>query len=74
MEPFCSMHLGLKCQLGGLWAQPPCKPVKLESTKEKKKKKRRTRWERSRWMWSTSFSMDTSGIHLQAQRYMQDTS
>ena len=40
MEPFCSMHLGLKCQLGGLWAQPPCKPVKLESTKEKKKKKR----------------------------------
>ena len=29
MEPFCSMHLGLKCQLGGLWAQPPCKPGNL---------------------------------------------
>ena len=24
----------------------------------------RTRWWRSRWMWSTSLSMDTSGIHL----------
>ena len=43
MEPFCSMHLGLMCQgsnMGGLWAQPPYKPVKLESTKEEKKKKR----------------------------------
>ena len=42
MEPFCSMHLGLMCQgsnMGGLWAQPPYKPVKLESTKEEKKKK-----------------------------------
>ena len=34
----------------------------------------RTRWRRSRWMWSTSLSMDTSGIHLQTQKHMQNTS
>ena len=28
----------------------------------------RTRWWRSRWMWSTSLSMETSGIHLQTQK------
>ena len=33
-----------------------------------------TRWQRSRWMWSTSLSMDTSGIHLQTQKCMQNTS
>ena len=37
-------------------------------------KKQRTRWQRSRWMWSTSFSTDTSGIHLQTQKCMQNTS
>ena len=34
----------------------------------------RTRWQRCRWMWSTSLSMDTSGIHLQTQNCMQNTS
>ena len=34
----------------------------------------RTRWQRSRWTWSTSLSMDTSGIHLQTQKCMQNTS
>ena len=33
-----------------------------------------TRWWRSRWMWSTSLSTDTSGIHLQTQKCMQNTS
>ena len=27
-----------------------------------------------RWMWSTSLSMDTSGIHLQTKKCMQNTS
>ena len=31
----------------------------------------RTRWQKSRWMWSTSLSMDTSGIHLQTQKCMR---
>ena len=35
---------------------------------------RRTRWQRSRWTWSTSLSMDTSGIHFQTQKCMQNTS
>ena len=30
--------------------------------------------QRSRWTWSTSLSMDTSGIHLQKQKCMQNTS
>ena len=34
----------------------------------------RTRWQRSRWTWSTSLSMDTSGIHLQTQKCIQNTS
>ena len=34
----------------------------------------RIRWWRSRWMWSTSPSMDTSGIHIQVQKCMQNTS
>ena len=34
----------------------------------------RTRWQRSRWTWSTSLSMDTSGIHLQTQKCLQNTS
>ena len=34
----------------------------------------RTRWQRSRWTWSTSLSSDTSGIHLQTQKCMQNTS
>ena len=34
----------------------------------------RTRWWRSRWTWSTSLSKDTSGIHLQTQKGMHDTS
>ena len=32
------------------------------------------RWQRSKWMWNTSLSMDTSGIHLQTQKCMQNTS
>ena len=32
------------------------------------------RWQRSRWTWNTSLSTDTSGIHLQTQKYMQNTS
>ena len=32
------------------------------------------RWQRSRWMWNTSLSMDTSGIHLQTKKCMQNTS
>ena len=34
----------------------------------------RTRWQRSRWTWSTSLSTDTSEIHLQTQKCMQNTS
>ena len=34
----------------------------------------RTRCWRSRWTWSTSHFMDTSGIHLQTQKCMQNTS
>ena len=34
----------------------------------------RTRWWRSWWTWSTSFSTDTSGIHLQTQKCLQNTS
>ena len=34
----------------------------------------RTRWQRSRWAWSTSLSTNTSGIHLQTQKCMQNTS
>ena len=34
----------------------------------------RTTWQRSRWTWSTSLSSDTSGIHLQTQKCMQNTS
>ena len=33
----------------------------------------RTRWWRSRWMWSTTLSTDTSGIHLQTQKCVQNT-
>ena len=33
-----------------------------------------TRWLRSRLMWSTSLSTDTSGMHLQTEKYMQNTS
>ena len=34
----------------------------------------RTRWQRSRWTWNTFLSMDTSGIHLQTQKCIQNTS
>ena len=34
----------------------------------------RIRWQRSRWSWSTSLSTDTSGIHLQTQKCIQNTS
>ena len=34
----------------------------------------RTRWWRSIWTWSTSLSVDTSGIRLQTQKCMQNTS
>ena len=34
----------------------------------------RTRWRRDRCKWSTSLSTDTSGIHLQTQKCMQNTS
>ena len=40
----------------------------------KKQRHKRTKWRRSRWRWSTSVSMDTSGIHLQTQKGMQNTS
>ena len=40
----------------------------------KNKSWRGTRWQRSRWMWSTSLSMDTSGIHLLTQKCLQNTS
>ena len=33
-----------------------------------------TRWWKSRWAWSTSLSTHTSGIHLQTQKCMQNTS
>ena len=39
-----------------------------------KTKIERTRWHRSKWTWSTSVSMDTSGIHLQTQKCMQNIS
>ena len=35
---------------------------------------RGTRWWRSGWMWNTSLSMDTSGIYLQTQKSLQNTS
>ena len=34
----------------------------------------RTRLQRSRWIWSASLSTDTSEIHLQIQKCMQNTS
>ena len=34
----------------------------------------RTRGQSSRWTWGTSLSTDTSGIHLQTQNCMQNTS
>ena len=34
---------------------------------------RGARWHMSRWMWSTSLSSDTSGIHLQTQKCIQNT-
>ena len=40
----------------------------------KKYKRFRTRRRRSRWRWSTSLSTDTTGIHLQTQKYIQNTS
>ena len=45
-----------------------------DDDKFKKKKNWRPRWQRSRWTWSTSLSMDTSGIHLQTQKCMWNTS
>ena len=45
----------------------PCHPFPMKNND-------RTRWWRSRWTWSTSLSMDTSGIHIQTQRHMQNTS
>ena len=39
-----------------------------------KTKWQRTRWWGSRWMWSTPLSMDTSGVHLQTQKTLQNTS
>lgn len=41
---------------------------------QKEHKERKTRWQRNRWMWSTCLSTDTSGIHLQTQKCMQNTS
>ena len=35
---------------------------------------RRTRWWSNRWTCSTSLCMDTSGIHLETQKCMQNTS
>ena len=35
---------------------------------------RRTRWWKSKWTWSTSLSTDSSGIHLQTQKCLQNTS
>ena len=35
---------------------------------------KRTRWWRSKWMWSMPLSTDTSGIRLQTQKCMQNTS
>ena len=32
------------------------------------------RWQRNRWTWNTYLSMDTSGIHLQTQKCLQNTS
>ena len=32
------------------------------------------RWQRNRWTWNTSLPMDTSGIHLQTQKCLQNTS
>ena len=40
----------------------------------KKSIKERTRWWRSRWTWNTSLSTDKSGVHLQTQKCMQNTS
>ena len=48
----------------------------LVITKKFKRERERaqTRWCRNRCMWSTSLSTDTSGIHLQKQKCMQNTS
>ena len=40
----------------------------------KARERKRTRWWRSRWTGSTSLSMDTSVIHLQTQKCLQNTS
>ena len=34
----------------------------------------RARWWRKRWTWNTSLSTDTSGIHLQTEKSVQNTS
>ena len=49
---------------------------KIEGRNQQFKNKcwRGTRWQKSRRMWSTSLSMDTSGIHLLTQKCLQNTS
>ena len=46
----------------------------VRAGEEKRLRAGRTRWQRSRQMWSTSLSMETSGIQYQTQKCMQDTS
>ena len=57
---------------------PPLLMFRLHHSSESMFKKqmfgRQQDVQRSRWTWSTSLSTDTSGIHLQTQKYMQNTS
>ena len=57
---------------------PPLLMFRLHHSSESMLKKqmfgREQDVQRSRWTWSTSLSMDTSGIHLQKQNCMQNTS
>jgi len=46
----------------------------LEAMSRKSKFKKIRKMQRCRWMWSTSLSTDTSGIHLQIQKCVENTS
>ena len=65
------MKLGIKL----LYDQTiPILDIYHEKTIIEKEIWRRTRWWSNRWTWSTSLCMDTSGIHLETQKCMQNTS
>ena len=67
------IHLGTLDQVGWLKGTPR---IIIKNLKQKKKKSKAggTRRQRNRWTCSASLSTDTSGIQLQTQKWMQNTS